>query len=428
MKVRCVACGTSHDVSPPPWVVASGRPFDFQCPGCGHRQKVRPSTGLGVVGEPEASGSQPAVTAPAAPEPAPLPPAAKPLAAQTAAVDPASLPFIEPTSQLDDDDPFDADFDDSYRNATDRADATIVDTPMWSGQPLPVESTLKLRLDGEIFPVEDIATLQRWVLENRVGLEDEVSETAGDWVRAGDIAALAPAFETVARLAAEAEAAADQDEVTDGGYGEYEDATMESPSPPTEEVGRPPITTDDAEASMSIDPPSVPMRPVAPRPPDVRIVAPQGGTTERGSSLPWMVGALLFTVTAFGFYRYGQDADETQHVVLPMTAAPAPAAAPKAAKPARRSGSPAEASARAWEALRTDRPAEAAASMEAALAEWPEDPRLLHALGAAYLALAQPEKGLATLCRARDNADSRTGIDETLEAAGLSCKNLGGAP
>jgi hypothetical protein len=385
---------------------------------------VRPSTGLGVVGEPEASGSQRAVAAPAAQPEVPASAEARP-----ATIDPESLPFVEPTSQLDDDDPFDADFDDSYRNATDRADATIVDTPMWSGQPLPVESTIKLRLDGEIFPVEDVATLQRWVLENRVGLEDEVSETQGEWVRAGDMPALAPAFETVARLAAEAEAAADQDEVTDGGYGEYEDATMESPSPPTEEVGRPPITTDDAESSMSIDPPPSPARPVAPRPPDVRIIAPQAGTGERGSSLPWMVGALLFTVTAFGFYRYGQGADETQHVVLPISAAaPEAPTAPKAPKPPRRSGSPAEASARAWEALRTDRAAEAATSMEAALAEWPEDPRLLHALGAAYLALAQPEKGLATLCRARDNADSRTGIDETLEAAGLSCKNHGGAP
>jgi hypothetical protein len=407
-------------------VVASGRPFDFQCPGCGHRQKVRPSTGLGVVGEPEASGSLPAVLPPRVE----LPP---PVAASTApAVDVESLPFLAPTGQLGDDDPLDADFDDSYRNATERIDATIVDTPMWSGQPLPVESTLKLRLDGEVFPVEDIATLQRWVMENRVGLEDEVSEREHEWVRAGDIPALAAAFETVARLAAEAEAAAENDDQTDGGHGEYEDATMESPSPPTEEVGRMPTTNDDAEASMSINPLPVPVGPVVPRPPDVRIVAPQPGTGDRGStSMPWLVGALLFTVTAFGVYRYALGADETQHVVLPIGAtaqvAPKPAA-PKPTKSIRRSSSPAEASARAWEALRTERAAEAAESMGAALAEWPEDPRLLHALGAAYLALSQRDKGLVTLCRARDNADSRIAIDETLQQAGLNCKDRGGAP
>ncbi len=48
MKVVCEQCESTHEVEPPSWVVSSGRSFRFKCSSCGHRQSVRPPTGIAL--------------------------------------------------------------------------------------------------------------------------------------------------------------------------------------------------------------------------------------------------------------------------------------------------------------------------------------------------------------------------------------------
>jgi hypothetical protein len=42
MKITCESCGARHDLTPPAWVVSSGRSFRFRCSACGSSQSVRP--------------------------------------------------------------------------------------------------------------------------------------------------------------------------------------------------------------------------------------------------------------------------------------------------------------------------------------------------------------------------------------------------
>jgi hypothetical protein len=57
-----------------------------------------------------------------------------------------------------------------------------------------------LRQDGALFDVPDLATLQRWIMEHRVGADDELSEQGGPWQRAGERPDLSVFFAAVERL------------------------------------------------------------------------------------------------------------------------------------------------------------------------------------------------------------------------------------
>ena len=42
LSIQCSHCDAQHDLTPPPWVLASGRPFRFRCSKCGQADMVNP--------------------------------------------------------------------------------------------------------------------------------------------------------------------------------------------------------------------------------------------------------------------------------------------------------------------------------------------------------------------------------------------------
>jgi hypothetical protein len=74
--------------------------------------------------------------------------------------------------------------------------ATAAPLPPGSPAPRPMEHVL-LRQEGTAYNVPDLATLQRWVVERRVGPDDELDFGDREWVRAIDHAELQPFFEIV---------------------------------------------------------------------------------------------------------------------------------------------------------------------------------------------------------------------------------------
>ena len=94
MEVTCERCGATHTIEPPPWVISTGKPFRLRCAACGHRQMVRPPTGIAIVDAPA-----PASTPPDAPS-------AEPIAAASS-TDHAPASPADPTPALDDE-PLDA--------------------------------------------------------------------------------------------------------------------------------------------------------------------------------------------------------------------------------------------------------------------------------------------------------------------------------
>ncbi len=63
---------------------------------------------------------------------------------------------------------------------------------------------------GNLFEFRELTTLQRWIVERKVGREDEISKTGKNWKRLGDIAELAAFFQVV-------EKAETPDQQTNGG-------------------------------------------------------------------------------------------------------------------------------------------------------------------------------------------------------------------
>ncbi|MGC6491378.1 MAG: hypothetical protein ACON5B_00935, partial [Myxococcota bacterium] len=72
---------------------------------------------------------------------------------------------------------------------------------VWLETPPSNPPAFTLRQDGEIFTVEDLATLQRWIVERRVHREDELREGDEDWKTAGEVPELQVFFGLVERNA-----------------------------------------------------------------------------------------------------------------------------------------------------------------------------------------------------------------------------------
>lgn len=53
------------------------------------------------------------------------------------------------------------------------------------------------RVDGQVFRFKELTTLQKWIVERKVGRDDEISKTGKTWKRLGEIAELASFFQVV---------------------------------------------------------------------------------------------------------------------------------------------------------------------------------------------------------------------------------------
>ncbi len=53
------------------------------------------------------------------------------------------------------------------------------------------------RVDGQVFRFKELTTLQKWIVERKVGRDDEISKTGRTWKRLGEIAELASFFQVV---------------------------------------------------------------------------------------------------------------------------------------------------------------------------------------------------------------------------------------
>ncbi len=205
MKVTCNACAATFEIAPPPWVLAAGRPFRMDCARCGSHQEVFP-TGISVVEDggydlPSAvqESPRPSSSTPA-PDPSPAP-EAEPLVMPSASAG-------QPRHAMDDgpgasEEPASAGAGPGLPEvvAATRAYRDVLTDP---GRPRPPSAptpSLLLRQEGALYHVPDLATLQRWIVEKRVGADDEVSVGSdGAFVLAGQEPTLAVFFETVSRL------------------------------------------------------------------------------------------------------------------------------------------------------------------------------------------------------------------------------------
>jgi hypothetical protein len=154
VRIGCENCQTQHELEPPPWVVASGRPFRFRCSACGYSQSVQPPAAADDAPLPGKVTPAPAVVrstpapAPAASPPPPVTPApamSAPVSAVPAAV-PAAVAPASPAPA-----------------------AVAADAPLF------------LRQGGQVFRVRDRDTLRRWIAEGRVLPADEVSADQAHW-------------------------------------------------------------------------------------------------------------------------------------------------------------------------------------------------------------------------------------------------------
>ncbi len=151
MNITCESCRAEHELELPSWVLSSGRPFRFRCSACGHSQMVDPPTALAL---------SPDVATPAALR-----------QTRTAAPSAPSAPTRPPE-------------------------------PAPQPEPPPEDRNVYLRQDGKVYLVKDWATLQRWIMERRVGRDDEVSEGGVFWEAVGGRPELGSFFFAIEQLEA----------------------------------------------------------------------------------------------------------------------------------------------------------------------------------------------------------------------------------
>lgn len=157
MNIRCENCGAEHELDPPAWVLSSGRPFRFRCSVCGHSQMAEPPTALAL---PDGASDVP-------PEPRSMTPAAG------------------------------SDGDATPVRATAPREAAPA-----GGEAASEADSVFLKQDGKVYLVKDWATLQRWIMERRVGREDLVSEGGVRWEPIGSRPELGSFFAAVEQLEA----------------------------------------------------------------------------------------------------------------------------------------------------------------------------------------------------------------------------------
>jgi predicted Zn finger-like uncharacterized protein len=61
----------------------------------------------------------------------------------------------------------------------------------------PAPGAWRVRREGSVYPLKELTTLQKWIVERRVGREDEISANGEQWRGLGTIPELAPFFDVV---------------------------------------------------------------------------------------------------------------------------------------------------------------------------------------------------------------------------------------
>ncbi|HTN52200.1 MAG TPA: tetratricopeptide repeat protein [Anaeromyxobacter sp.] len=197
------------------------------------------------------------------------------------------------------------------------------------------------QVGGGVFPFRELTTLQKWIVEQKVSRDDELSQGGDHWRRLGDIAELASFFQVVE--------AADRARARPPAF--PPPGSMGSRSPP---AGAPP------PPPSGFPPPSfaVPPPPAAPPPPRPRPAAepawargpaplpvpaaaselgPEERAVVRGSRRRSALALVLLAVAggaaawALGAFERRKPADEAVPITIEVPPAPPPAPAPEPA-------------------------------------------------------------------------------------------------
>jgi hypothetical protein len=161
VEITCPRCTARHDIDLPGGARArSARPLRFRCSHCGHSFTVDPAVAAAVAG----AGAQRAPERNLPPAAAEAPPSSR----HGAPVAPA-LP-------------------------------TGARSPGGSASQPVTEAITRVQVQGHPFDIPDLATLQRWILEERVRPDDLCARDGGPWVPLHTRAELALFFSAAARL------------------------------------------------------------------------------------------------------------------------------------------------------------------------------------------------------------------------------------
>ncbi len=275
MKVTCAACGAAHEVEPPSWLVSTGRAFQMPCPSCGADVEVRP-TGLAMLQSGAMRSIQP-ITPPDLPTPTAAAPASPPAAdeptvapkTRPAALEPRPRTSVSRTPAPTLAPSFDED-DDGDDGPTDNGRTGRPTAPLPPVTPVPNEASppsappalaglmgdevdpalpasragrlgngksssstddkrLILRQDGERYLVKDVATLQRWIMEQRVEPDDELQVGTGSFRTMRELPEYSVFFDAVHRLEERGEAP--DGPTTGAGHNDPDSADIKPPPP-----------------------------------------------------------------------------------------------------------------------------------------------------------------------------------------------------
>ena len=166
MRVSCDQCSAGYELDLPPGAMSRGRNLKFRCTSCGHRFLVVREDGSlteAATVAPDVDGEAPTVA----------------IRGEST----AAPPTIELQQSARSEPP------------PSRADATHAPT-------LSATGPLYLRQDGVLYQVADIASLQQWVVQQRVEPGAELSEDGQTWELAQDRPELAMFFDLLARAQA----------------------------------------------------------------------------------------------------------------------------------------------------------------------------------------------------------------------------------
>ncbi len=259
-------------------------------------------------------------------------------------------------------------------------------------RPAPAGAAREWRLrqaSGAIFPFRELTTLQKWIVERKVGRDDEISASGDQWRRLGDIAELESFFKVVdAAARAQAPPPAAPPPAPDDGS----PAWAGRPPPPPSSIDEPAWAQGEAHAP----PPSPPIR--------SRKKAPGHGRLWLG-----LLALALAGGVAGAWFYLDRSAFEPSAPAAPIPdagLAPAPAAAPEPQR-ARAAAPPVHPAA----APGTSMAAEVAAVMRG------NTPGPVEAPGVSVAPAVAPEGTVAGQPAPADTADARASGAEPAPAA-----------